>query len=294
MKKSNNCLGLSVAMVFAFIALVLAYFNVFLAILVFLVGIVIMTLLGAASNRRIQAAENAVLAAKSKKREEAKQHLRPQYEAAYRDMGVPENCKTVSSKGYPDLYCWVAEGTLKFLTEWRHVEWIIDHNVMQDTDVESLTLFDFYCHTDQIPLDRIHHFQREGESYVETRVKGGGRATARIYPDSAAPSVIDLPEIETETIRHDERTTIIYYYEGDERQMSTHCFTYDAYNVFIALIPEKEYSRVVAEEIAAASGGSEEKGSLPERLEQLKALREADLITQEEYEEKKDELLKEL
>lgn len=151
-----------------------------------------------------------------------------------------------------------------------------------------------------IALKNIQYFLREGSIYSETKVFGGGTKPINIV-DVAVGGVIagttgaiiaarpQQESIKSETIRHDERKTILVYNKGKLE------FAPEDYNVLMKLIPDKEFSVVQqkrATQKSEQSKYSTNKEDPVEVLRKLKVMLDEGLIEQYEYDKKKEEVLK--
>lgn len=142
-----------------------------------------------------------------------------------------------------------------------------------------------------IRLSDISYFSREGETYTETKISGGestgpnlGGAIVGGIIAGGVGAIIGgqskTAPIKSETIVHDTRKTILVYNKG---QLN---FAPEDYNVLLKLIPEKELS-VVQQRRAE----SKEPKGVADSLRELKSLLDEGLITREEYDVKKGEIL---
>lgn len=146
-----------------------------------------------------------------------------------------------------------------------------------------------------IPLSDILYFSREGEVYTETKISGGDGGGASIGGAIAGAIIAGAPgaiiggrgktnPIKSETIKHDTRKTVLVC---KNKKWS---FAPEDYNAFMQLIPDKEIS-VVQAKMAAESVQMKE-ASASDRLRELKNMLNENLITPEEYDAKKSEILK--
>lgn len=148
-----------------------------------------------------------------------------------------------------------------------------------------------------IPLSDILYFSREGEVYTETKISGGDGGGASIGGAIAGAIIAGAPgaiigsrgktnPIKSETIKHDTRKTVLVC------KNRTWSFAQEDYNAFIQLIPDKELSVVQAKR-AAESAQPKEK-SATDRLRELKSMLDSELITQDEYDVKRAEILRKI
>ena len=141
-----------------------------------------------------------------------------------------------------------------------------------------------------IDIDAIQFFRQEGEVYRETKISGGGGGGSSIA-GAVVGGVIAGPagavigsrrktqEIKSELITHDERITLLITQENEYK------FRYKDYDVFMQLIPQKAEKNVAMEYMQS------DKRSAAEKIKEIAALRDAGIINEEEFQEKKTELL---
>lgn len=151
-----------------------------------------------------------------------------------------------------------------------------------------------------IPLNNIHYFTREGSVYSETKISGGGTkpvnlvdiAVGGVIAGASGALIAARPQnesIKSETVRKDERKTILLY---NETRLE---FASEDYDVFMKLIPYKEFSVVQqkrATQKSELSKHSVSKEDPVEVLRKLKVMLDEGLIEQHEYDKKKEEVLK--
>lgn len=145
-----------------------------------------------------------------------------------------------------------------------------------------------------IKLSRIKYFKHAGDAYTETKISGGGTKQANIS-DVAIASVVagatgaiiasrpKTQSIKSETIRHDNRKTILVYDNGNLE------FDYKDYDIFMKLMPDKEFYAVQQTRILEKAKKQDDSIEL---LRKLKIMLVENLITQEEYDSKKEEILR--
>lgn len=144
-----------------------------------------------------------------------------------------------------------------------------------------------------IPFARIQSFQRSGSIYTTTDPSGKtnnakGAMVGALIGGVTGAVIGNAVNTGVDTLVHDNRCVTLYYIDDTETPQNIK-YTDDAYDVFMALIPDKEYS-VVASHPAKADSAE----SPADRLTAIKTLRERELITEDEYQAKKKEILKDL
>lgn len=163
-------------------------------------------------------------------------------------------------------------------------------------------------HAFSIPIDGIEYFAISGQKYATTEVTGGGGtvggssltgAVAGGIIAGGAGAVIGsrkettIDPIKSQTKIHDERTSYIKYKKTDGTLDEIVC-TKNADAFFDTLkkvIPEKEYAYILSH---PSVQGEPENNNIEERLTKAKELFDKGLITQEEYEKKRESILEDM
>lgn len=156
---------------------------------------------------------------------------------------------------------------------------------------------------ESVPISQIEYFSKRGEVFRENKISGGGGGGSSIGGAVAggliageAGAVIGsrkkVNEIKSELITHDTRETFVNYFVGNER----HSLFFDdnAFQRFNDLIPEKEFSIVNAiksSEIIKNQVSANSQKSVTDQLRELAKLRDDGIITENEFNEKKKQLL---
>ena len=155
----------------------------------------------------------------------------------------------------------------------------------------------------KIPVADIDFYKIEGEYHRDTITSGGG--TNYLMTSAAGYSGIGgsyHSNIKTEIRVEDTRAVVMYTKEGKRT------YSYDALGVFEKILPDKEIDVVKAGRMQASTNSivdketvnvsqTENKGSsddIMEKFEKLEKLKNAGLITSEEYEKKRSAYLDEL
>ena len=157
---------------------------------------------------------------------------------------------------------------------------------------------------EKIPLNNILYYKVDGNiSYTEAvKNKGNGNNAligGILFGATGAQigASYDL-QVTSETKEHDNRV-IIFKYKDENDKITENVFPYaEYYDIFKALIPEKEYSVVMMRK------GNEVQNEQPkqaktelspiEKIRQLKELVDIGAVTQEEFEEQKKRLLNQI
>jgi hypothetical protein len=154
-----------------------------------------------------------------------------------------------------------------------------------------------------IPLSDIDFFQVTGDIHYETKISGGkadtGGALAGFAIAGAAGAILGdkSTEIKSEEIVHDERKTYLQYRkEGHTYSLN---FVGNAADALRDLLPEKEYGvRPMAYTPVFSAAGNSSKNSASStaiaQIEALAKLKDSGVLTQEEFDTKKAELLKKI
>ncbi len=178
-------------------------------------------------------------------------------------------------------------------------------------------------HAFSIPLTNIEYFAMSGETYATTEISGGGGTIGGTSIPGAivggmiageAGAVIGsrkkgtIDPIKSYTSVHDERECYIKFRKEDgsldevvckhnERLVESRKQFVNAAELFYdslkKIIPEKEYTYILAN-MNNAKASSVETTDIEGRLLQAKNLLDKGLITQEEYEAKREDILKDM
>jgi hypothetical protein len=154
-----------------------------------------------------------------------------------------------------------------------------------------------------IALSSVEYFAKSGEVYRETQISGGGGGGSSlggaivgglIAGDAGAVigSRKSTDAITTKTITHDSRETIISYLDNAQRKVLT--LRYKDYQVLDDLIPEKNYevvTEIKKQGIIQQSIKADKSKAITEQIKELAGLRDNGILTEEEFADKKKELL---
>ena len=222
------------------------------------------------------------------------------YRVIREQINIPEKAKEItyykSSENSPikltnsknKVYIWKSEGNIFFFP-------------CNPAGIDSISIADLRINT--IPVSQIEYFSKRGEIFRESKISGGGGGGSSVGGAVAggliageAGAVIGsrkkVNEIKSELITHDTRETFLNYFDNNERHSLF--FDIDAYQIFNDWIPEKEYNIVHAiksSEIIKTQINAESNKSVTDQLRELAKLRDDGIITENEFNEKKKQLL---
>jgi hypothetical protein len=247
-----------------------------------------------AYNQQNTANEKAVAQANALR--EAKER----YDEIRKQVSIPETAKEItyfkSSVKSPielankkqKVYIWKSDGNICFFP-------------CSPETVDSISFATLKINS--VPVSQIEYFSKRGEVFRENKISGGGGGGSSIGGAVAggliageAGAVIGsrkkVNEIKSELITHDTRETFLNYFDGNER----HSLFFDdnAFQRFNDLIPEKEFSIVNAiksSEIIKNQVSANSQKSVTDQLRELAKLRDDGIITENEFNEKKKQLL---
>lgn len=132
-----------------------------------------------------------------------------------------------------------------------------------------------------IPISDIIFYSREGEVYTETYGYGGGSSYSMV---TGWNGKFDPIHISTE-LKDNRKTILLYQENGKDYALE---LGHADYLVLKKLIPEKDI-------VVTSNGKAESKtDSLDDKLKTLKNLYEQELISKEEFETRKEQLLQDL
>lgn len=140
-----------------------------------------------------------------------------------------------------------------------------------------------------VEINRILFYKQFGEIITET-VGSGGHSSYSIITGFHGK----VNPVKISTTVHDSRTTQLFYDDGIQDAVLV--LTYDDFIVLKKLIPEKDYAVVDAVRIAKATNESvsARNEALEDRIAKLERLFEKKLITEDEYQRKRNDLLDEI
>lgn len=154
----------------------------------------------------------------------------------------------------------------------------------------------------KIKKEDILFYQEKGSVQYSTEVYGGGGTNKDINIKGAViggllfgevgaiigsrkDTGIKINEVKSKTIKHDSRNVILCYKDNQHNTINME-FPYKCYDIFTTLIAEKEYGCVQVER------NTKNESRLPiEELKQLKELLDLGIISENDYDLKKKQLL---
>ncbi len=189
-------------------------------------------------------------------------------------------------------WLWVANGNLY---EAEDVDRFVKRCLNQDLEKYAI---EYSC----IPVSNIQYFSAEGDVQYTTRISGGGGGGSTITgaivggllageAGAIVGSGKKVNEIKSESITHDSRNTLIRYYR--ENELLTISYDgFDVYNYLLKKMPEKDLLSMQLKGTDKQKESAENSLSdIEEKMSTIKRLYEAGLISKEEFEEKRTELL---
>ena len=201
-----------------------------------------------------------------------------------------------------DLFIWKADRHLYIADSFsQHADKLINKYIDSSYDISSIRddegNYDIDCF--RLPIRNIKYYAKEGEVQYSTHVSGGGGGGfsmsgalvgGLIGGDVGAiiGSRKPVEEIRSYTDKHDTRKTILKYYNG--REFVSQTYPAEMYDALEEIIPEKEFN-VVQLDVASPKRNQNISGDIKQRIQKLQELKEGGLITEEEYNRKKGELL---
>jgi hypothetical protein len=231
---------------------------------------------------------------------EALNEARKQYHAKKEQLNVPEKAKVITYRKASAkspirlanddyrMYIWKAEDGIHFFP-------------CAPETIRGISLPDLVITV--IPINQIEYFSKQGEIFRETKVSGGdgggssiGGAVAGGLIAGEVGAIIGsrkkTNEIKSELVTHDTRETLLNYFDNGERHSLI--FNTAAHQIFDDLIPEKEFnivSAIKSSEIIKNQINAEHKQSVTDQLRELAQLRDEGIITENDFNEKKKQLL---
>ena len=157
------------------------------------------------------------------------------------------------------------------------------------------------------PLDRIKHFKMIGSIGYSSNVHGGGGSGGGVNMGGAIVggvlfggagaiigsqmgTEIHINEIETEVTQHDDRS-VEFFYEDENEKTNSIIFDSSAYDCLMKLIPEKAFDSVVTNIHKKEEAPIATQPTSLSQMKELKELLDLGIITQEEFDAKKKQLL---
>lgn len=235
------------------------------------------------------------------------QYIMNSYYQAIQTITLPLQTLTVSSfVKNTEYFIWKDVQTLFVL---RNPEQEI--NKLNNEDIQSIVKYDDTNRRNNdvntwlkiFLLYNIKFFKHSGQIETETKISGGGGGGSSIGGAVVGGLIAGdvgaiigsrkkVEPIKSETRTWDMRRVELHYVDenGDDKHLS---FTPSAYEVFMELIPEKQYDYVMSQKLPKPEQTTETK-STKDRLTELQGLLNDGLITQDEYDQKRQAILENL
>lgn len=151
-----------------------------------------------------------------------------------------------------------------------------------------------------IPVSDIQYYSKEGDIQYTTKISGGGGGGSSISgavvggliageTGAVIGSRQKVQEVTSETVKHDSRRTLIRYYKDKQINVISY-IGFEVYDYLLKKIPEKDLLTIQLEKKPVVRE-EQKSDSIKDKLETIKQLYENDLITKEEYEQKRNEIL---
>lgn len=150
----------------------------------------------------------------------------------------------------------------------------------------------------KIKLSDIKYYRIVGDKYITTEVTGGGGGGSSIKgaiiggiiageAGAIIGSRIPVESVKSSSSVHDKQNVLMY--SNDSSVILK--FNSKVYDVLLNLIPEKEYEYTILEAKETNQNTISDTIDIKSKLKELKSMFEEDLITEEEYNSKKQEIL---
>lgn len=158
-----------------------------------------------------------------------------------------------------------------------------------------------------MPIKDIEYYSTRGEIYRENRISGGGGGGSSLKGAVIGGAIAGdvgavigsrkkTEEIKSELITHDTRETFINFYDTSGIKRSIF-FDFSEYQKLKEIIPQKDFPIVEAlrqKDIILKSSTANSTIKVTEQIRDLSQLRDDGIITTEEFEMKKKELLSQI
>ena len=223
------------------------------------------------------------------------------YKNVTQDIIIPVNTYPIKPLLYNNCICWKADNNLFIISSLVNIK-----NYMDTLSLENLRKFmgyEFLIFNKVIPITQIEYFSLEGEIFMETKITGGGGGGSSITGAvvggliaGGAGAIVGsrkgITPISSQIIKHDNRETELKYYD-DENNLQTLMFSYESYEIFKLLIPEKEYRFIISKK-TIKNNMFENSENIKDKIRKLNELKVEGLITEDEYNNQKAILLNKL
>ena len=199
-----------------------------------------------------------------------------------------------------DTYIWVQSDALHIMPKWIEIPISLSR---VDVVMSNIDILDNLYRRVVIPFSDIEYYQIGGEYYRENKISGGGGGGSDIrgaiiggVVAGGVGAVIgsrkETDSIKSKLVTHDTRETVLCYYKNGNRRSIV--FEYENYQVFEDLIPEKNYDIVTETKrkgLTQQIAKHDYTKTIAEQIRELATLKNDGILTEEEFKEKKGELL---
>lgn len=139
-----------------------------------------------------------------------------------------------------------------------------------------------------LDISKISYYIIQGEKYATTNIQGGGSSLGKaivggVIAGGVGAVIASRENITSTTDFIDERRTVIYYQCGDK--VSNIVLSSEAYDYLLENLPDKEYGYIMSLK------ENKESSDISNELEQLAQLRDKGIITDDEFNLKKKQIL---
>lgn len=234
---------------------------------------------------------------------------RTNYESVCKTVSIPDGCKKVSAEtsvfGLPlkandrqeryrnTFFIWAENNAIHLFPTDTTIKWMSKRTAFLTLEEKPIQCDDI--HLISIPFDSIEYYNVTGEKRTETKVQSkntgvnvkGAIIGGSIAGDAGAVlgGMHNKNTIDSKTKQVDERTVdVLYKAQGQVKKLK---LGISAYSLFEEWIPAKEYSYYIA---SAQTSSANTKNEF-DAIKNYKELLDAGIITQEEFDKKKKELL---
>lgn len=219
-----------------------------------------------------------------------------------KNLVIPEHKITIKyAIDWKDIYVWKEKNTICIITSLEYLKKHLPEYEIESLN-ESIKNEKLEIFVKQIKIENIFYYKVEGEILTSTyttggTVKGGGSSvTGAIVGGALAGDVgaiigsrkkIEVEPVSTHTEHDDQRVVNIYISEGDSVKIQQ--YPYKLYDAFQKLMPEKSYDY-----IALHQKTQPKEKSSADRLQELQALKDSGLITEDEFQVKRAAIVSEI
>ena len=205
-----------------------------------------------------------------------------------------------------DIFYYIPYGNSIKKIEELMVEADCNTKIMFSTEIENMKS-ESGNYIFEIPINCIHYFQERGGINYSTEVHGGGGnikganvagvvAGKLMFGNigaiigSSVGTKGTINEVYSQTIEHDNRYVILRYKQGNSTKELK--FDFSCYEILVSLIPKKDYNTLQLGSAIEENNNELNDVEIPvEQIKKLKQIYDAGLITEEEFSQKKKQLL---